>query len=89
MAIAKKAVIAEVKRFAVERDAIFDRTKEKAGAAFAKQLNVDAIMANPAGYLKLLFTKVGVQVVKEMMPEAQKAGKKHAERLFKTTDSNA
>jgi len=77
----KEAVIAEARRFADKRDEIFDRAKAKAGTAIAKAIDIDMLMQDPETYLRLLFVKVGMGVVKAFRPEAEAAGVKHAERF--------
>jgi Na+/H+-translocating membrane pyrophosphatase len=69
---AKREVVEEVRRFAKDRDDLFERTR-----------------TNPTSYLKVLFTRAGASVVKEMMVEAEKAGKAHAERLQQTNNRSA
>jgi hypothetical protein len=83
---AKREVVEEVRRFAKDRDDLFERTRTKAGAAFQRTFDVDALLQNPTSYLKVLFTRAGASVVKEMMAEAEKAGKAHAERLQQTNN---
>jgi hypothetical protein len=80
----KPAVMTEVRRFAAERDAQFEHARERAATKFKQQFDIDAILQNPEGYLRLLFTKAGLEVVKEMVDTAKKAGKDHAERLQQT-----
>jgi hypothetical protein len=82
----KKEVVAEVRQYARERDAIFDKTKNIAEKEIRKSLFVDDILASPEMALKKLFARVGVQVVQKMMPEAKKAGTDHAERLQSIND---
>ena len=86
MATAKKEVIEEVKRFAKDRDDLFERTRTKAGVEFQRGFDLDALLRNPTSYLKILFARAGASVVKEMMGEAEKAGKAHAERLQQTNN---
>jgi hypothetical protein len=77
----KKQVVEEVDRFAIERDAIYERTRAKAVRLFRDEFDADALLKDPEKYIKTLFVKLGSRVIKEMIPMARKAGRDHAERL--------
>ncbi|MDD5391086.1 MAG: hypothetical protein PHD37_17245 [Gallionellaceae bacterium] len=85
---AKQGAVAEVRRFADERDALFERSREKADAEMRSGWNVDALLANPTAYLKVVFAKVGVGVVREFAGEARGLGRTHAEKLVRDADRN-
>lgn len=69
-----------VKEFAKVRDGLAERAEAQAAGAFSKQFDPNALMVNPVKYLRFLFVKLGMQVVREMKGEAEKAGEKHAIR---------
>lgn len=89
MAKVNKTVVEEVRRFAKDRDEMFERTRTRAGAEFQSAFDLEALLRNPTLYLKILFTHSGASVVKRMMTEAEKVGKAHAERLQSINNRNA
>ncbi len=79
----------EAKKFAAARDANFEKARDTASAALAKELDTEAILSNPDKYFRYLFLKVGTRVVKQMMPQAKAAGKKYAEGLQQTRNRDS
>jgi hypothetical protein len=69
------------KAFAKKRDENFEKARDAAGAAFAKEFKPEAVLASPDKYLKYLFVKIGSKVVKDMIPQAKKIGKEYAAGL--------
>lgn len=80
----KEEIKAEANHFAGRRDELFDKTAEKAAAAFQRVFDINAFMQHREIYLKLLFVKVGSDIVREMVPEAQRIGKDYAKGFQST-----
>ena len=80
MKTAKAAAVQEVRRFAKERDALFDKAKEHATGIMAKGWSVDELLKNPRRYLQMRFSALGREVVRELEPEARRVGGEHGDR---------
>ena len=83
---AKVAAVREVQRFAREREAVFERVTRIAGERFTDEFDADRLLRDPVKYCKGLFARVGGEVVRDLMPKAERAGRKHAERLLAAQD---
>lgn len=77
----KAKAIAEVREYTQKRNDQFDRIKEEASAELAKWVDPNAMMKSPETYLRSLFVKVGVEIIKRQLPEARKIGKDHAQQM--------
>jgi len=83
---ANPKAVKEVQRFAREREAVFARTTRIAGERFEEEFDSGKLLKDPVKYCKGLFARVGGAVVKDLMPKAERAGRKHAERLLAAQD---
>jgi hypothetical protein len=77
----RAAAVEEVRRFAKERDVLFDRAREHASGMMAAGWNVDALMGSPRAYLRARFSTLGHRVIRDLEAEARRVGSEHAEKL--------
>ncbi len=85
----KKVVEREVRAFARARDSQFDRVRNAAGSRIQVGWDIDALLENPAGYLRAKFARDGVAVVREYSDRARGLGGKHAEAMVNAQDRGA
>ena len=77
----RAAAVEEVRRFAKERDVLFDRAREHASGMMAAGWNVDVLMGSPRAYLRARFSTLGHRVIRDLEAEARRVGSEHAEKL--------